>query len=68
MSKMISGGATLYANGVLDWDMDRGFFIWKDGESISVSELLTPFLSQEVDFHISSGSLHMISDKLSDIT
>ena len=39
MSKMISGGAALYANGVLDWDMDRGFFIWKDGESISVSEL-----------------------------
>ena len=68
MSKMISGGATLYANGVLDWDMDRGFFIWKDGESISVSELLTPFLSQEIDFQINSDSLRMISAKLSDTT
>ena len=68
MSKMISGGATLYANGVLDWDMDRGFFIWKDRESIPVSELLTPFLSQEVDFQINSDSLRMISAKLSDTT
>ena len=68
MSKMISGGATLYANGVLDWDMDRGFFIWKDGESIPVSELLTPFLSQEVDFQINSHSLRMLSAKLSDTT
>ena len=68
MSKMISGGATLYANGVLDWDMGRGFFIWKDGESIPVSELLTPFLSQEVDFQINSDSLRMISAKLSDAT
>ena len=68
MSKMISGGAALCANGVLDWDMDRGFFIWKDGESISVSELLTPFLSQEVDFQINSDSLRMISAKLSDTT
>lgn len=68
MSHMISGDISLHVTGVLEWDMDQGFYIWKDGINIPCSDLLTPFLSKEVDFHISSGSLHMISDKLSDIT